>query len=207
MKTNYNELLKKSAYTKWEKFTHWIAFLLLKDRIEDVLQDMRVVGFQEGHIQGFSQARKNNEQGLIDLYEQGKHDGRKELSESLASINPDNIIDIDLLSQGILKIAGEQITEEELKNLREEAVYLKNCRIWTLLVDTIKTEAQKTMFYKSQNFEDMRTGKMMLYNLRLLEIIVNRVESYKINKPQDAETSYGRVAEYNAIGKVENNML
>lgn len=82
---------------------------------------------------------------------------------------------------GIFLIDDEIVSKEEMRSLQSEAKFLQHTRLWQILTETIKDQAEKVMFEKSTSFEDMRTGKMMLYNINLQKQIVNIIEKYKLD--------------------------
>jgi hypothetical protein len=75
----------------------------------------------------------------------------------------------------ILTIGNEQLTPELTRILKEEAAYVKRTMLWGLFQNTIAETARKTMFENSKDFDDIRTGKALLYNLDLQKKIIERI--------------------------------
>jgi hypothetical protein len=79
---------------------------------------------------------------------------------------------------GLIYLNGEQITDEEARILHNEAIFLKEFRLWQILQSTIADHAKKRMFENSKSYEDMIAGKMALYNAdiqnKIIEILINK---------------------------------
>lgn len=73
-------------------------------------------------------------------------------------------------------IQGKKITDSELKMLKEESSYILRTRLWSILTNSLKDQAKKSMFERSKSWEDMLFGKAMLYNLDVQEKIIELIE-------------------------------
>jgi hypothetical protein len=93
----------------------------------------------------------------------------------LQIFNPEDIITTDKLN--VVYIGGQRVSQEEMKILIEEVKWLEKSKIWRIFTETVRWEAQQTMFEKSKDWNDMLTGKTMLYNLSLLERICKLIKS------------------------------
>lgn len=98
------------------------------------------------------------------------------LKELFCAIVPDDIITVDKI--GVIKIDGEALSEGESRALYEEAKFFIESRIYKIIINTPKAQAMEIMYNKSETFDDMRNGKMMLYNLSLQENIVKAIMSF-----------------------------
>lgn len=104
---------------------------------------------------------------------------KKQYSDWNHGVNPDYIMTHSKNLDGSTKLiflGGDQIAEQEANNLRSEVKFLRNSKVWAIITSTLKSQAQDIMFSKSQTFEDMRSGKMMLYNLGVQETILSTIE-------------------------------
>lgn len=81
---------------------------------------------------------------------------------------------------GLLMVNNEQLSNSEISNLQSEIKFLKTTRIWKILTETLKDQARQVMFERATTFDDMKNGKMMLYNIDVQEKIVEIIEQYKI---------------------------
>ena len=99
----------------------------------------------------------------------------KLLKDLLCVVNIEDVMTAD--KQGNLFLGGTKLQETELDSLRAEAEFLTNTHLWKILTMSLKEQAMKVMFEQSQTFDDMRAGKMMLYNLSVQENIVNLIKS------------------------------
>ena len=96
----------------------------------------------------------------------------KRISELLGFVDENFIVTFNEKT-GIVFVGGERITPEQAQNLKQEAELIKTLQIWKIFQNSIGDMARKTMFEKSMTFEDLRSGKMMLYNLSILKKIVD----------------------------------
>lgn len=69
---------------------------------------------------------------------------------------------------------GKKIELNELKKIREEALTIKNSYLWKIITNSLKEEARLTMNERSASFEDMRSGKLLLYAISLQEKIIDK---------------------------------
>lgn len=191
-------LLKQNIqYTKTEEIIHKIILFFFKEELIDLMSDARGDGFAEGYKTGYSESQAKVKQGQIDLYELGYQAGKLEYAYNLRSFNPDSVVKVS--GQKIF-IGKEEITESEAKALREEVKYLKTTKIWDLFINTVAEQARTTMFNLSQTFDDMKTGKLMLMNLSILEKLCERIENYALfTKKEEKPIDYGRIAVDNNI--------
>ena len=111
---------------------------------------------------------------------------RKELKGYLlknvyCSIDPLNVFTHN--KAGLLMCNGEQLTEAEISSLQEEIKFLTKTRIWGILTNTLKDMARQTMCENSQTWDDMLTGKMMLFNISIQENVLKLIQDYKKRLP------------------------
>lgn len=187
-------LLKTNIpYSRRERLIHRLIHFFFKEELEDLIADARGDGFSEGYAVGSVDAQNRVKNGYMDLYENGKEDGKKEYFLSLCSFNPESVVRI---SANKLFIGGKELKENEANILKEEALMLKGTKIWEFFKNTITEQAYQTMFTQSQTFDDMKTGKLMLFNLDLLEKLRIRFENYQISqKTIQKPIDYGRISE------------
>lgn len=185
-------LLKQNIqYTRWEKAIHKILVFFFKEEIEDLIADARGDGFADGYQVGFKDSQLKINQGQIDLYELGYNKGKTDLYNELKSFNPDSVVKV---SGNRIYLGKNELKESEAKALKEEVKYLKSTKIWDLFFNTVVEQARATMFNLSETFDDMKTGKLMLLNLSILEKLCSRIENYNSVKKQEKPNDYGRIA-------------
>ena len=96
------------------------------------------------------------------------------LKHLLCTITPEDIISHE---KGILRISGKELNNTELQSLINEAKVLEQLRIWHIFNQTIRAEAMDRGFNKSVTFDDLKTCKLMLYNLDVLNSIIKIIRS------------------------------
>ena len=70
-------------------------------------------------------------------------------------------------------INGKKLDENELLSLKQEVHRFKASQLYQLLQETPKQQSLKLIFEKSENFDDVRNGKMILYTLDVQNKILN----------------------------------
>ena len=103
----------------------------------------------------------------------------KVLPHLLIVPEPSQLITYDKNTKKVF-IGGQEANETELRNLKEEARYLDKTRLWQLFVNQIAEQSRQKMFEKSNNYDDMFAGKMMLYNLSVLQQIIDIAKSQDV---------------------------
>jgi hypothetical protein len=84
---------------------------------------------------------------------------------------------------GVMYVGGEKMTDHDIANLTSECLFLKESRLWDVFMNTVKSQAREVMFERSKSFDDMLSGKLMLYNLDVLDSIVRRFAGKKRHTP------------------------
>ena len=81
-------------------------------------------------------------------------------------------------------IGTHQLDRQEVASLQVQATMIRDSYLWKLLVKNIQNLANKKMFDKSQNFDDMYFGKAMLYELDVLDTTLKNLETLKVELPE-----------------------
>jgi len=97
------------------------------------------------------------------------------LSHLLRAPNPHDVLWVNPKTRKV-HMGGEQGSEQEACNLKAEAILIKKTRLWQILNETLTEHARKTMFEKSTSFEDMRSGKLLLFARSMESSIVDTLE-------------------------------
>ena len=88
-----------------------------------------------------------------------------------------DIHDIIEVNKGMLCIGGKVATNQEVRNLISEVKALEQFRIWKIMNETVRSKAMDVGFNKSVTFDDLKTCKLMLYNLDILNSICTIIKS------------------------------
>lgn len=102
----------------------------------------------------------------------------KLLSYLLVAVNPRDVLkDV----RGVIYLGGEQISQQEIAMLKEEVKFIEHSRFWKVITETLRNDAMERGFNKSLSFDDMKTCKLMLYTLDIIESIKDLIKAQKIN--------------------------
>lgn len=75
---------------------------------------------------------------------------------------------------------GEKIASGQLVKLRHDANIIKDTDLWKIFENTLRSHAHKMMFTKSQTFDDVLSGKLMLYNLDIQKKILDTLSEINL---------------------------
>lgn len=101
------------------------------------------------------------------------------LKHSVGAIDPLKVFSYEE-SSGVVKINGEQITSEELRQLKAEVFTLQQFKIWSIMVETVRQKAFEKALISSHSFEEVLVGKAMLLDLDILKKILELVQKAKL---------------------------
>lgn len=73
-------------------------------------------------------------------------------------------------------LRGKELDKLILKNLKEEIEFLEHTQIWKILTNSLREEARMVMNEKAKDFNDMMSGKMLLYAIALQEQVINKLK-------------------------------
>lgn len=141
--------------------------------------------FSDGYKAGMEQAKKLQDERKEDMkmeiiMEMKMNPDRKLINEMLAHVlnspNPDLVITVGE-KNGLVYLNGEQISDQELFNLAEETRALETWKVWGIVQNTLSDMARKTMNEKATTYEDMMSGKLILYALDIQRSILSSIKS------------------------------
>jgi len=167
-------------YSQWERAKNWIVHTLLQEELDDMLSDARAMGLGDGYTQGFTSATSRHKQSEIDLYEQGRKDGVRQEQAQLVTFPLEMVIRQG--QDGTVWLGKDRLTDTDVSSLREEAKAISDMRLWVILQSTVGELARQTMFEQSQTFNDMLSGKLMLYSLQKIAKIVSLIKDLPVKK-------------------------
>lgn len=126
------------------------------------------------------------ENGSTALYQQwinAKEKRDEDMQESWF-VDPEYIF--GLSKGGLITLNGNQITTQELKNLKSEIRALKEFEIYKILQTTLRQKAiekavlTSTDLYSLKGNEQVLAGKMMVYSLDIIKTIINDIDAAKL---------------------------
>lgn len=80
---------------------------------------------------------------------------------------------------GVIMLNGKVIKNNELNQLQAEIKALEGFRIWSVMTNSLRHIAQDKVFNKSLDFNDVVAGKLMLYNIGIMESIAKVIKNKK----------------------------
>lgn len=100
----------------------------------------------------------------------------------LHSISEEDILSLVKTSngQGYYLLGGKKISKQQLTHLKQDAAIIKEMEMWKILNATLTANAHKMMFINSKSFEDVISGKLMLYNLDVQNKIINTLSQINL---------------------------
>ena len=107
----------------------------------------------------------------------------KRMAELNYSVNPDDVISAtqDRAGNTIEIRQGDKVlTKTEIRNLKSQVDFFRESQLYKLLMETPKDKAQQIMFQKSQTYDDMKSGKMLIFAIDILEKILQSIEKFDV---------------------------
>ncbi len=99
------------------------------------------------------------------------------ISDQLNSVNPENVLRVD---KNIF-LGKEKLTEVDLREMKGDVIYLKKCRLWAVLMATLRSDAIERMAINSRDWNDVVSGKMTLYTLSIIQKTLDSIEKLPIS--------------------------
>ena len=96
----------------------------------------------------------------------------------LPIIRPEDVI--IFRKDGKVVLGGDQISNSEMRAMKEEIKFIKETKTWKFITDYLQNQAKLKMFEESKDFTDLLIGKMMIYNINAQKEILERIVNYKI---------------------------
>jgi len=109
------------------------------------------------------------------------------IADKLNTVDPNNIFYTDKKQKAdgtwyyIFTLAGKNLTDNQVRNLNNEARALKSMELYKIITTTLANDAKKTMFEKAVDFDGMKAGKAMLHTISVIETIVNNLTDIKLS--------------------------
>ncbi len=111
-----------------------------------------------------------------------KEEAEKLLKDMLGALDEARLVTFDK-QKGLVYIGGEVADDARLANLKAESEFMLSSELWKLLSETMRYMAYEQMFTKSTSFDDMRSGKMLLYHLDVQKKLMQAFKSYQKRVP------------------------
>ncbi len=142
-------------------------------------------GKQAERLENLSLIKRSEQHKLHDIDELAD----KKLNDLLGFPNQTYILTHDKAT-GNFYLGGKIMEEGQVLELKSEAEFLKKSELWKILSETVKEIAERTMFTNSQTFDDMKSGKMLLYHLSFQN---KNIELFRKYEKKVARKTTGRV--------------
>jgi len=139
--------------------------------------------YRQGGIDSFPLAQKDILETMRDdLDKQAEELAKKKLNDLLSPVDLQHIVTINKQT-GVIYLGGARADDGELGNLKNEAEYLVQTRLWKLLIETPKSLAEKEIFIAGENLDAIKKGRSILYTLSSQRNVVELLKNYQPKKP------------------------
>lgn len=117
--------------------------------------------------------------------------------KKIGPVDPDDVIAADPqkvrgIIKYVVKLGGKRATDGEVLQLKKDAEIFKQMRLFKLLTETLRYQAQKRMFkeFDTTNGEIFTAGKFLLHAISTLEHIIWASENpLLLSEQKDMNTS------------------
>lgn len=189
----------EKLFPLWERIRSWFAWHLFPVDLKDESNNVFTQGFSDGYRAGMEKAKEFQEQRkedmkqgiLMDIKTGTDKKLRNELlAHVLNSPNPDFVLTVGDKPPHLIYLNGMQISDQELFNMDEERKALETWKTWGILQNTLSDMARKTMNEKATTYDDMMSGKLILFALDIQKSILSSIKSLaEFKKKQNANTT------------------
>ena len=172
MKKNINKILTQIRYFLWGK------------QIREAMEKAEYAG-SEFTRSSFVEEIRKRDMKIKELRDSIEQRAISRLSELTFSVDPTKVVSAVSDRAGnaaVIKLGEEELTLQEVKNLKEEVRWFRNSKIHEIFQNTLKHKAQDIMFRKSESYDDMKSGKMCLLNIDIQENILKAIETFDTKK-------------------------
>tara|TARA_R110000868_G_scaffold205126_4_gene453441 strand:- start:4161 stop:4520 length:360 start_codon:yes stop_codon:yes gene_type:complete len=83
-------------------------------------------------------------------------------------------------NQAYYLLGKEKMTPNQVAKLHSDARIIQDTDLWNILENTLRSQSYKMMFTKSQTFDDVLSGKLMLYNLDVMKKILDTLSGINL---------------------------
>lgn len=147
----------------WNKIKDWLYVALIqKDRLQ-----IQEEAQKRGYEYGFHDAKEQ--------YDAQKY--RYNLLSDQWFVSVTDFLEVD--RNGKLYLGGEEMTEPEIKAIKEEIKYLDKTRVWHIFQETLRQKAIDKAMLNSTEWEHVLAGKMMIHSLGIFKSIVEAIKRHK----------------------------
>lgn len=131
--------------------------------------------YRQGGIDSFPLAQKDILETMADDLEKRANElADNKLKELLSIVDISHVIEIKGRQ---VFIGGELADQTKIANLKAEADFFTASELWKLLNETLKEDAQKTMFTVGEDaVKQLATGRTILYTLSLQRKVVDLIQ-------------------------------
>ena len=95
----------------------------------------------------------------------------KLLSKKVGAIDPYKVLYVEP-SKGIIHLGGKNLPANQQRTLKAEAGAIRQTNLYKLLIATLENTAHHYMFKEMKTLEDQHYGKTMLYNISVINKII-----------------------------------
>lgn len=109
------------------------------------------------------------------------------LADMVGSVDPKSVFFAKRIEAGKeagkygITIGGKRITPVMAKNLQDEVRMLEQTQLWRLITETLKHQAQLSMFANAKTTDDLFWGKAILHSIGIIETIATSIKSAEIS--------------------------
>lgn len=106
----------------------------------------------------------------------------KLLSERVGAVDPHRVF---YFKEGTnaYYLGGKKLTDNQSKTLKAEAGAIRQTGLYKVLCETLSFAAHRSMFEEMKTLEDSHYGKALLYNVSVIQKVVENIANIQISPP------------------------
>lgn len=80
---------------------------------------------------------------------------------------------VDVNGKNLIQLGGKRVEDNEVLALKREAELIEQTKLWKVITETLRYQAQRRMFEESKSSEDVYiSGKFLLHAISTLEATI-----------------------------------
>lgn len=165
------------SYT--DRFKAWVL-----KHLSEELTDTKAESYTQGFARGYEQGRKDQSDVYVQQQEFHRVFTERNAIPLDCQINLHDVIEARKDAQNIwrLYVGGKEIEDAELAELKAQATYLLNTRLWRILQESVKQKAIEKSVLQSKNWEEALAGKMLLHDVGLRNSMIDAIVKAEAKK-------------------------
>lgn len=168
-----------------DRFKAWVL-----KHLSDEITDTKAESFTQGFSQGYEKGRADGIKRVEDNYHLQRAMLERDSIPMECQVELRDVLDARKDTQSVwrLYIGGKEVADNELVELKSQATYFVNTRLWRIMQESVKQKAIEKAVLQSKNWEETLAGKMLLHDVGLRNAMMDAILKAEARNPASVPT-------------------